>query len=138
MIIRYMFKIPENELEYSFSRSSGKGGQNVNKVETKVSLKWDMGRSQSLDDGEKNLVRTVLKNRINKDGYVVVVCDEKRTQFANLAVARYKLAFLIQKALKRPKKRFKTIPTKASRLKRLEKKRKISLKKQNRRSITEF
>ena len=127
-----MRDIPENEIEYKFSRSSGKGGQNGNKTETRVQLRWWPGKSAILSNEEKYIVGLNLKNRLLSDGSIIVVSSSERSQLANIRRARHNMAFLLQNALKRSKKRLKTHPTRASRLKRLENKRKISMKKINR------
>ncbi|MFA6105085.1 MAG: alternative ribosome rescue aminoacyl-tRNA hydrolase ArfB [Patescibacteria group bacterium] len=129
-----MPEIPDHELEYIFSRSSGKGGQNVNKTETRVQLRWNPFRSAILNQDDKELLRNSLKNRLTTNGDILVVCGTERSQFANLRKARHNLSILVENALKRPKKRLKTRPTKSARLKRLDNKRKISLKKISRRN----
>ena len=130
-----MRSIPENELEFTFSRSSGKGGQNVNKVESRVQLRWNPERSAALSSDDKMFIKKSLGGRLKHKGDILVTCDEKRSQFANLAIARHKLLSLVQNALKRPKNRLKTRPTRSSRLNRLEKKRKLSIKKRNRKLV---
>lgn len=110
----------------------------MNKVSTRVQLRFNINRSAILSEDEKNILRIKLNNKLTSEGDILVVCDENRSQYANLAVARHKLALLVQNALKRPKKRLKTRPTKASRLKRLDNKRKLSIKKINRRLINDL
>mgnify|MGYP001596543067 CR=1 FL=1 len=83
-------QIPENELNISFARSSGKGGQNVNKTSTKVFIHWPIGKSVGLTDQEKARVREKLANRINNEDELVVMSEEERSQPQNreIAIAR--------------------------------------------------
>ena len=128
-----MIKIPNNELKILFSRSSGKGGQNVNKLATRVQLKWKPQSSNIFNFEDRDYLAERLKSKLNKEGELIVECSQNRSQSANLNLARHKLAFLVQNALKRPKLRLKTRPSRQSMLKRLQNKRKISEKKHSRR-----
>lgn len=127
--------IPENEFELLFSRSGGKGGQNVNKTSTRVQLKWNIGRSVSFSDEEKSLLRENLKNRLTTNDELIISVDEERSQFANRERAISRLESLVENALIRKKKRKATKRTFASHLKRLDSKRKISQKKRGRKMI---
>ena len=118
------------EFVYSATRSSGPGGQNVNKVNTRVELRFSVENSQSLSAIEKRKIRFNLKNRINLDGELVLVSQVERSQWRNKEVVTDKFFRLVEKALTPAKKRIKTMPTKSSRLKRLESKKKMSQKKQ--------
>ena len=118
------------EFIYSATRSSGPGGQNVNKVNTRVELRFSVENSQFLSAIEKRKIRFNLKNRINLDGELVLVSQVERSQWRNKEVVTDKFFMLIEKALTPAKKRIKTMPTKSSRLKRLERKKKMSQKKQ--------
>ena len=91
--------LPESELSYRTSRSSGPGGQNVNKVETRVTVLFDLASSTALDDDQKALVRERLATRIDKAGILRVVSQKHRTQRANRDEARQKLAALIARAI---------------------------------------
>lgn len=117
----------ENEFIYSASRSSGPGGQNVNKINSKVELRFNIIRSQFFDENEKSLIISKLKNKINLEGDLVLVAQSERTQFSNKEVVTEKFYILIAKALTIPKKRRSTNPTFASKIKRLDHKRKRSI-----------
>src|SRR5580704_9063890 len=93
----------QKEVIYKTSRSGGKGGQNVNKVSTKVELLFDISQSLLFTDDEKQLLQTKLQSRFNKDGYVQVVCEEERSQFLNKEKAIEKLSVILAKHSISPK-----------------------------------
>jgi ribosome-associated protein len=126
-------EVPRSELVYRASRSGGAGGQHVNTSSTRIELLWDFGRSQALGDVEKDRVRKRLAARIDADGMLRVVADNRRSQLQNRQAAEERLAALLRDALHVPKRRRATAPTKASKEKRLEGKRRLSNKKSNRR-----
>jgi len=128
----------ESELLYSTSRSSGPGGQNVNKVNTKVELRFDIKLSSLLTDLEKDLIFNKLKNRITNDGELVIVSQSERTQLNNKKVVTEKFFEVISKALTIQKKRRATRATITSRLKRLEKKKIRGVIKKNRKDTGFF
>ncbi len=130
-----MIIIPENELDISFSRSGGKGGQNVNKVETKATLRWDVYNSQVLTPEEKYKIVHKLHNRITEKGDLVLWSQSQRSQAQNKAAVIAKLNDLINRALQPEKKRIPTRPSKASKEKRIQAKKRKSEKKQLRRKI---
>jgi ribosome-associated protein len=113
----------ENEFIYSTSRSSGPGGQNVNKVSTKVELRFSLNHSACFSDEEKEIIFTRLKNKINKEGEIILVSQTERSQLMNKLVVTEKFYHLVSKALTFQKKRRATQPTLSSKLKRLEGKR---------------
>lgn len=123
------------ELTFSASRSSGPGGQHVNKVSTKVELRFDVHNSALLEDEEKSLLEEKLKNRITLDGFLVIVSQSERTQSGNREKVTEKFYDLLRKALTPKKKRKPTRPSRASKEKRLEEKRELSEKKSLRKSV---
>lgn len=120
------------ELSFKMSRSSGAGGQNVNKVETSVTVLWNVLESGFFNDYQKDLIQTKLKNRINADGLLFLTVSESRTQLANKNKAVEKIIDLVNRALIIPKKRLATKPSRNQKQKRLDTKKKISEKKENR------
>ncbi|ROI00756.1 alternative ribosome rescue aminoacyl-tRNA hydrolase ArfB [Chryseobacterium daecheongense] len=121
------------ELSYKTSRSSGAGGQNVNKVETSVTVLWNVAESEFFNDDEKVLIQSKLKNRINAEGFLFLTVSESRTQLMNKNKATEKILEIVNKSLIIPKKRIATKPSKAQKQKRLDTKKKLSDKKENRR-----
>ncbi len=89
----------ENEVIIKTSRSGGKGGQNVNKVETKVALMWHPANSALLDEAEKERLLAKLANKLDSEGYLHISAQEKRSQLENKEIAFQKLADLVEKAL---------------------------------------
>jgi len=121
-----------SELEFSASRSSGPGGQNVNKVSTKMELRFNVAGSLLLTDPEKELILEKLAVRITAAGELIVVSQSERTQLQNKEKVIEKFYLLITRALTPRKQRKPTMPSKASREERLEKKRQQSEKKERR------
>lgn len=122
--------IPSSELRESFVRSTGPGGQNVNKLSTKVELRWTPGTSSALSESQREYLLQRLAKRLTESGELIVSCDEHRTQGRNRDEAHDKLALLVRQALVRPKKRRATRPSRASVKRRLDsKKRRSSIKK---------
>ena len=127
--------IDESEIQQEFVRASGPGGQNVNKVSTAVQLRFDVAHSPSLpDDVRQRLVRIAGK-RMTTDGVLVIDARSFRTQEQNRRDAVERLIELIRKAAQKPKPRRKTRPTRASRLRRIEAKRRRSKIKRLRRPV---
>ncbi|MBS1616507.1 MAG: aminoacyl-tRNA hydrolase [Bacteroidetes bacterium] len=121
------------ELSFRTARSGGKGGQNVNKLETMVEALWQPKSSSLFSEEEKRRIVEKLASRINKGGYLQVRSSESRTQGENKAIAQRKLEELVAKALVRPKPRKASRPTRSSIEARLDNKRRAAFKKQLRR-----
>ena len=113
----------ESEFIFSTSRSGGPGGQNVNKVSTKVELRLNLLLTSKFSEDEKENLFRKLKNKINKESEIILVSQSERTQLMNKVVVTEKFYELISKALTKQKKRKATRPTISSKIKRLEGKR---------------
>jgi ribosome-associated protein len=111
--------IDENELEFVFVRSSGPGGQNVNKVATAVQLRFDVAASPSLDETTKSRLALLAGNRMTNDGVLIINARRHRTQERNREDAVSRFVGLVREASKQPKIRRKTKPSAASKERRL-------------------
>ena len=131
--------IPDLSPEFTFqtSRSSGPGGQNVNKVNSKVELRFNISASSLLTDDQKEILLAKLSTKINAEGFLVIVSQRDRSQLANKEDVIQKAYLLIEKALRPVKKRKSTRPTRSSIEKRLTVKRIKSDIKQNRQKLME-
>jgi len=127
----------QKEISYKTSRSGGKGGQNVNKVSSKVELLFSVDNSLLFSDEEKELINQKLQSRFNKDGLIQVICDEERSQYLNKEKAVERLVLLLTRALHQPKIRKATKVSKAAKMARLDKKRLNSVKKESRKKSFE-
>ena len=122
------FHLPESELAWRFSRSSGPGGQHVNTTDTRVELVWSLASTASLSAAQKELVARQLRHRV-VDGEITIVASQYRSQHRNREAARVRLEELVTKAMIPPKSRHATKPSRAARQRRLDdKKRRGDLK----------
>ncbi len=125
--------ISAEEIMITAARSSGPGGQNVNKVNSKVTLRWSPARCQSIDPAWRRRLETRYGGRINREGELVLHSEKFRDQSRNRADVRQKLVDLLLDCQSAPKKRIATRPSRASQRRRLDQKRRQSQKKQSRR-----
>ncbi|MDA3867731.1 MAG: alternative ribosome rescue aminoacyl-tRNA hydrolase ArfB [Salinivirgaceae bacterium] len=122
-----------SEFEFQTSRSSGPGGQHVNKTETRVTLRFSIPESTMLSDEQKALLLEKLSTHLTTEGVLLISCQETRSQTRNKEISVERFNELIKKAFKKKRKRIPTKPTKASKRKRLEGKKEQGVKKQLRR-----
>ncbi len=115
--------VPEAAVETKAVRASGPGGQNVNKLATKIQMWVDLSKLTGLEPGEAFRIREFLKSRLDADGRLLVMCQETRDQIRNREDCAEKVAELLRAALFRPKQRRRTRPTRASKERRIESKR---------------
>jgi ribosome-associated protein len=127
--------IPAAELRWDFARSGGPGGQNVNKVATKVELRWAPGASSALSEADRERLLGRLAGRLTAEGDLIVTSSRTRDQSRNREDARRKLAALIAAALAEPKPRKKTVPSRAAIERRLREKQERSMLKSSRRGV---
>ena len=123
------------EITFQTSRSSGPGGQNVNKVESRVELRFHLLDSQVLTEAQKALILEKVANQLTAEGLLLVTAQDDRSQFRNKEIALARFHELLQKSLCRPKPRKATKPSKGAVRKRLEGKKKDGEKKANRRRV---
>jgi ribosome-associated protein len=133
LVVTPRLTIPEGELEMSFARSGGPGGQNVNKVSSKVDLRWNPTTSSALTDEDRALLLDKLRGRLSNDGQLIVTSTLTRDQIKNREDARAKLVLIVKAALDRPKPRKATRPSKGAKRRRIADKRHKAEIKRNRR-----
>src|SRR5581483_9519438 len=138
LLITPLLAIDESEIQESFVRASGPGGQNVNKVATAVQLRFDVRHSPSLSEDVKARLLRLAGRRVSADGVITIDARRFRMQEQNRADARERLAELIRRAMEAPKVRRATKPSRAAKGRRLETKRKRSKVKRLRRADREF
>ncbi len=124
--------VPESEISEQSSRSSGKGGQNVNKRSTKSEVRWNVENTAAFTPEEKEKIKQTLGNRINKEGDLIIVSQEERSWLQNKERAIERLNKLVRTALIPEKERKPTRPTAGSKERRLEEKKRIGEKKKSR------
>lgn len=125
--------VPEDEIKITFVRSSGPGGQNVNKRDTKAVLSWSVGASTAFSAGQKELIRAALNNRLNAEDEIVLTAQNERSQIRNREEVIVQLQKLVAAALLPRKERKPTKPSRADKQRRLEEKRQQGQKKKDRR-----
>ncbi|WP_291867819.1 alternative ribosome rescue aminoacyl-tRNA hydrolase ArfB [Maribacter sp.] len=122
-----------SELTFKAVRSSGAGGQHVNKVSSKVELSFNVPESKALRSIEKERILNKLSNRLNKENVLLIQCDESRSQHKNKELVIKRFLLLLENALKIPKIRRKTKPKRSAIEKRIKSKKRAAIKKVNRR-----
>jgi ribosome-associated protein len=137
LVINERFTIPESELTFTFARSGGPGGQNVNKVSSKAVLRWNLAANTSLPEEAKVRLRGLERRRVTTEGELLVVSQAYRDQERNKQDCLDRLREMVLRALVVPKARKATKPTRASKRRRVEAKRRRSETKQQRRGDVE-
>jgi len=132
LVVNHRIQIPRTEFEFTYVRSRGPGGQNVNKVSTKAVLRWDLANSPTLPADVRDRFRRQFPTRVTKDGEVVITSQRHRDRDRNAEDCLEKLRVLLAAVATAPRRRKKTAPTRASRERRLREKKMQSEKKRQR------
>ena len=133
IVVSDRLAIPDVELQFTFTRSSGPGGQNVNKVNSKATLRWNVVASPSLPPDVRTRFVAKFHHRVTQDGDLLVTSQRYRDQPKNVADCCEKVASMLREVLVPPKRRRATKPTRGSRVRRLNDKRQLGSKKDSRR-----
>jgi ribosome-associated protein len=136
LVVNETVAIPRSELDVRVSRSSGAGGQHVNKTSSRVEIFWNVLSSRAISDDQRALLRQKLASRITTDGSIRIVASDMRSQSRNRELAEERLVETIRRALVIPKKRRATKPSRAAKEARLDEKKRLSEKKRDRRDKT--
>ncbi len=131
-IVPNQIEIPESELVIDFVRSSGKGGQNVNKTSTKAQLRWNVDASAVFTPEQKQIIKEALAGRLNLAGEIIVMSQEERSQLQNKEHVIERLRSLVAEALIPEKERIATRPSRGSKERRLSEKKQVSRTKESR------
>ena len=126
-------EIPDDELQLTYSRSSGPGGQHANKAATKVTLRWSVVESATIPDDLRARFLATYAGRLTADGTLILSCQESRSRHANVDSCRRRLAAMIDSVAARPKPRRRTKPSRTSRQRRLDSKKRRGETKRTRR-----
>ncbi len=126
LIVNARIRIPHEEFEFEHSRSSGPGGQNVNKVNSKVGLRWRIQDSPSLPDDVRQRFQVQFASRLLNDGSLLIVCEKSRSQLLNRVGCLEQLSNMLTEVAIPPKRRRLTKPTRGSKVRRLDEKRQRS------------
>ena len=137
LVVNSRIRIPDAELSWTFVRSSGPGGQNVNKVSSKAVVRWNPGASPSLPEDVRERFFARYRSRLTNEGELVISSQRYRDQARNIEDAKQKLADLLTKVAVAPKKRRPTKPSRSSIARRIESKQATSRKKQLRRRVSD-
>jgi len=132
LVVNESVAIPRSELDVRVSRSSGAGGQHVNKTSSRVEIFWNILASRAVSDEERSRLMTKLGSKLTTEGSIRVVASDMRSQSRNRELAEERLAELVRRALMIPRKRRPTKPTKASKEARLDEKKRRGSKKRDR------